>query len=195
MPTWTSPGRAMTRPMMSAPISRIGREHDRVRHQPAVVRTGDGPGHVRDGEPDEHDRPGCRRRRAAQQHDARRRRATRDHADPLPRPRATSSPRASVLSIGLQARASTSPTSDERRHAGGDRRRAAGERADDPEAEPVERVDVEQQDRVVIEPSSAVSEAPASASLTGVAPSRPSEPEGIRPGGTPRLRRRSANHT
>ena len=99
IPTCSSPGRAMTRPMTSAPSSRIGGQHHRVRQDPAVVRPGDRAGDVRDGQADERDRARRGRRRADEQHDRERRTTAGPAPTFWPSERATSSPSASAFRI------------------------------------------------------------------------------------------------
>ena len=134
MPTCISPGRATTRPMTSAPSSRIGAEHHRVRQDPAVVGPGDRPGDVRHGEPDERDRPGrarSRRRTSSTIATAATMRASRPTR--CPSERATSSPSASALSDPADGQRQHRADDDERRDL--PRRSSASRPASEPTAQ------------------------------------------------------------
>ncbi len=68
MPTCSSPGYATTRPMTSA-ASRSGRRDERgEQDRPPVVGSGQPSDRVRDGEPDERDRPGGGHGGSGEQH-------------------------------------------------------------------------------------------------------------------------------
>ena len=178
MPTCSSPGRATTRPMTSARDEQDGADDRRVRQQPAVVGTGDGPGDVGHGEPDEHDRTDGGRGAAAQQHDGRG--ATARTADALAERAGDVLAQGQAVEGAARGQRDDRPGDEERQHL----RRArpsvpTGQRADRPEAELVERADVEQHHRRGQRANSAVRAAPATASFTGVAPPRPIDAEHV----------------
>ena len=119
MPTWSSPGRASTRPMTSAPSSSTGDEHRAVRQDPAQVGAGEGADEVRHHQPDEDDRPAGGGRGPAQQGDG-----DASTSDPgaagsgAERPRGVVAERQGVQRPGGSRARRSSPTSEERQHLG-----------------------------------------------------------------------------
>ena len=176
MPTCSSPGRATTRPMMSETEQQDRREDRGVRQHPPVVGTGDRARDVRHRQPDERDRSGRRGGSTDQQHHRQRREG----------PRRTDLLTERARDVVAQRQRVQHAPRDQRHHrSDGDERRQLrrdGRRPDPPATRPprsgtgptwrrrLSRI------AVVIEPRNAVIAAPASASFTGVAPSRPSDP-------------------
>ena len=143
MPTWTSPGRATSRPDDVGAQEQDRAEQRRVRHHPAVVGAHQPAGDVGDDQADEarSARPPPPRRRPAARTTPRVR--ARVRATRWPSAWATSSPSASALSARPASSAPQQADGHERPGHGQHVEVAAGHRADDPEAELVQRLRVD----------------------------------------------------